>query len=160
MKKLILLFLAFSFLSCSTRKAEVQKKEESVSVLKQNDIKKTELEKIQADILTISSRQDINLSPRDPEKEMKIVYGKDTLVATNADINISNRRDAENDKSQTQREASETDKSSTAIDTDSSSKEKDVDVQSASWGANIGFILAAVVGVILLFLYFKTRSPP
>ncbi len=157
MKKLVLLFLAFSFLSCSTRKSEVQKKEESVSVLKQNDIKKTELEKIQADIITISSRQDINLSPRDPEKEMKIVYGNDTLVATNADINISNRRDAEKDKSQTQREASETDKTSEASETDKSEKKRKTDRQSASWGLNLGIIFGIIVIIIVGYIHFRTK---
>jgi cobalamin biosynthesis Mg chelatase CobN len=158
MKKLILLFLAFSFLSCSTRKAEVQKKEESVSVLKQNDIKKTELEKIQADILTISSRQDINLSPRDPEKEMKIVYGNDTLVATNADINISSKQESEKDESQTTRDTSQSDKSSEASQTDKSEKLKNTDRQSASWGLNLGIIFGIIVIIIVGYIHFRTKK--
>ena len=88
---------------------------------------------------------------------MKIVYGNDTLVATNADINISNRQDSEKDQSQTRREASETDKSSEASETDKSEKQRETDRQSASWGLNVALILGVIVLIVLGFIHFRTK---
>lgn len=155
MKKLLILLLAFSLSFCSTRKAEVQKKEETVSVLKQSDIAKTETEKIQADVLRISTRHDIHLAPLDPAKEMKLVYGNDTLVATNADINISTRKDSEKDNTQTHRESFETDKSSEAIKTQKKEKDRKTERKSASWGLNLGIIFGIVAALVLLYFHFR-----
>lgn len=157
MKKLLLLFLALSMLSCSTRKAEVHKKEESVSVLQQNEIQKSETESIQADVLRISTRQEINLSPRDPGKEMKVVYGNDTLVATNADINISTRKDSEKDRTETNRQSSETDNSITSRETEKKEKDRATERQSASWGLNLGIIFGVIVLILVGYVHFRTR---
>jgi hypothetical protein len=161
MKKLIIILLALFLVSgCRSKKAAVVKKEESVSVLQQNDIRTSETEKIQTEVLKINDLKNLSLSPEDPDKELQVIFRGDTLKAKNANINFSHTKSSETDNSTVDRHKDKSDKSSTAFETDSSSKEKNVDVQSASWGTNIGFILAAVVGVILLFLYFKTRSPP
>jgi outer membrane lipoprotein-sorting protein len=157
LSKGLILLLILSIFACSTRKAEVHKKEESVSVLQQNEIQKTEFEKIKADVLKISKRQDIKLSPRDPDKEMRVVYGNDTLIATNADINISTRQEKEKDKSKTEREIRESDQSSTHIEHTKQRKNKATERQSASWGLNLGIIFGIIVLIIGGYLYLKTR---
>ena len=160
MKKLLLIIFALILVSgCRTKKAAVTKKEESVSVLQQNDIRTSESEKIQTEVLKINDLKNLSLSPEDSEKELQVIFRGDTLKAKNANINFSHKKSSETDNSTVDRHKDKSDNSSTALTADSSFKEKDVDVQSASWGMNVGFILAAVVGVILLFLYFKTRSP-
>jgi hypothetical protein len=145
---------------CRSKKASITKKEESVSVIQQNDIQKSETAKVQKNVLRISDLKNLSLSPEDPEKELEVIFRGDTLKAKNASINFSHKQSSETDHSTAEHEKNESDNSLTDIDIDSDSKEKDVNVKSGSWGLNIGFILSAVVGVILLFVYFKTRSPP
>lgn len=157
MKKLLLIFIALFLVNCSSRKVEVRKKEETVSVLKENDIRKSETKKIKSDVLKISTRQDINISPRDPAQEMKIVYGNDTLTATNADISISNRKDKERDQSKTERLIAESSKSSEALETDKKEKDRATKRESASWGLNLALILGGLLAIYLLYRFVKTK---
>lgn len=154
----VILLSVFVLFSCRTKKATLVKKEESVSVLTQNKIQKSESEKIQSDILKIKDLKNLSLSPEDPEKELQVIFRGDTLKAKNANINFSRKQSSEKDNSTAERNKKESDNSLTEIDTKTASKVKDTDVQSASWGINFGFILAAVVGVILLYFHFRNSS--
>ncbi|MFC6858217.1 hypothetical protein [Zunongwangia atlantica] len=158
-KRCLIFAFVFFLASCSSRKVETHKKQESVSELKQNDITTLENEKIKSDLFRVSESWNLNFSPRDPRDPINIIYGGDTLSVTNSDVSISKKETREEDHSirETSRESS--DQSKSEKEKDVSEKGKITDRQSSSWGLNIGLIFGIIVAIILIFLHFKTKPP-
>ncbi|MDN3595329.1 hypothetical protein [Zunongwangia endophytica] len=138
---------------------ETHKKLESVSELRQNDIQELQTEKIKSDILRISENWDLNLKPEDPNKPMQVIYGNDTLNSTNANVSLSKNKETENAQSVTDKKTEKLDQSKSEKEKGSSEKGKSTDRQSPSWGLNIGLIFGIILSIILISLYFKTKTP-
>ncbi|MCC4228373.1 hypothetical protein [Zunongwangia profunda] len=147
----------FSLISCSSRKVETHKKQESVSELQQNDITTVENEKIKSDILRVSESWNLNFSARDPGDPINIIYGGDTLSVTNSDVSISKKESREEDHSIRESSRESSDQSKSEKEKHISEKGKTSDRESSSWGLNIAIILGIIVAMVLLYLHARTR---
>jgi len=157
--KLLFAVLALMFFSaCSSRKAETQKKVEKLSEITQNEIKTSDSEVFESTSISNIQEKNIKATPQDPEKPSSLNVTGNTVTWQNAALDITNKKENSTNTTNGSKASSKEDNSKSNKDSTVKEKGKKVERESISWGANLGIIFGIIAGLILLFLYFKTRK--
>lgn len=157
---LLFMFLALMvlmFAGCRSKKLTVDKKSESVSELKQNDIQTSEKSISGGNTLRLSDSREWSFEPEDSSQPSSVVYGTDTLRFINARIVVKKDQVKESSAETSEVEKTTKDKSTSEAILEKKEKLKDKKVKSASWGVNLGIIVGIITIVIALFVHYKTK---
>ena len=155
---LLITFAALLLVGCRTKKSTLDKEQERVSFLKQNDVVISEKEKIQSSTVILNNSKSWSISPVDSQKATNVVYKGDTLSFLNAKLVVNATNNQETTTTNTEKEKEVEDKSFTESESSSSSKKKTKNVKSSSWGLNLGIIFGIVTLVAILLFKNKLRN--
>jgi len=161
LKIVVMLLVLLTFSSCSSRKAETQKKVEKLEELTQNDIKAEQSAAFESATISKLEEKKITATSKDPEKPSSLNITGNTVSWQNATVDFTNKKeDVSNTTTATANNKKE-DNSKASKDAVIKDKSGNVERVGASWGANLGLIFGILFAIIVIgvIVYLKMNTP-